>query len=61
MICSFCLIVAVRALVSADAFLRYTSMFLGRKATNKQTKKRKQGGILNPDVCCCALHILFHG
>ena len=37
MVCNFSLSVAARTLVRADPSLRYTSILLGREATNKQT------------------------
>ena len=37
MICNFCFSVAARKIVFADPSLRYTSMLLGRYATNQQT------------------------
>ena len=39
MICNFYLSVAARKIVGADPSLRYTSLLLGRKATNQQTNK----------------------
>ena len=41
LICNFSLSVAARKLVWADPSLRYTSMLLGRSATNQQTNKRQ--------------------
>ena len=40
LICNFSLSVAARTLAWADLFLRYTSMLLGRWATNRQTNKQ---------------------
>ena len=39
-ICNFCLRVAARKIVWADPSPKYTSLLLGRSATNKQTNKQ---------------------
>ena len=44
MICRFDLSVAARKIVRADPSLRYTSMLLGRSATNKQQTTPHVGG-----------------
>ena len=49
LICNFCLSVAARKIVWADPSLRYTSMLLGRKATNQQTNP----SLLLISICVC--------
>ena len=52
LVCNFCLNVAARKIVRADPSLRYTSLLLGRWATNKQQPLRKLYVLPHYDGSC---------
>ena len=57
LVCNFCLNVAARKIVRADPSLRYTSLLLGRWATNKQQPLRKLYVVPHYDGSCGSIFL----